>query len=263
MRKSIALAVLVASLVSASPGQADNNIWRKMPNNVPAGDWQCAAHVVHRPEINSDNTPYNDYVPTDDELRAFRAANASSTNPLKKYVTGRSHLPAGASTDDLIQWGSCKWGIPTDWLRAQYAVESNWHQMWKPWYGLGDLVCKMSPETQAQYPEVSRTTCGDGSLGAYTSLGITQVKWAPDGSIGRGTEPLRWKSTTFNIDYEAETVRWFYNGLCNWCGSGYSAGQQWESIGAWFNPAPWNNSGMRSYIQKVQQNLASRSWESY
>ena len=91
-------------------------------------------------------------------------------------------------------------------------------------------------------------------------MGIAQVKWSPDGSVGAGTEPLRWESTAFNLDYYAATVRYYYDGYCSWCGRGYAAGQQWNSIGAWFNPYPWNNSGQQSYIQEVQRELALRTW---
>ena len=73
-----------------------------------------------------------------------------------------------------------------------------------------------------------------------------------------GTEPLRWKSTAFNVDYWGAQVRYYYDGRCSWCGTGYAAGQSWNSIGAWFAPTPWGSS--TTYIQHVRDKLAARAW---
>jgi hypothetical protein len=86
------------------------------------------------------------------------------------------------------------------------------------------------------------------------------VKWLPDGSVGAGTEPLRWKSTAFNVDFQGATIRYYFDGLCSWCTSGYSSGQEWNSIGAWFSPYPWSNSGAQAYVRAVQGYLAAKPW---
>jgi hypothetical protein len=228
---------------------------------TPLSDSKAASLVAHRPENRPDNTTYNDYVPTDAELSAFHSADGVF-NPLTRYVTGRPGL-SDPSTDDLIQWAAQKWGIPEDWLRAEYVQESNWHQNLGPNRGWGDAR-SMSESECLQHPSFARIDSdGDGHCdGAYESLGITQVKWQPSNSPHPGTEPLRWKSTAFNVDYQAATVRYYYDGLCTWCGPGYSAGQAWNSIGAWFSPKPWLNSGQLGYIAKVQTKLADVVWES-
>jgi hypothetical protein len=226
---------------------------------TPLSDGEAATLVTHRPENRPDNAVANDYVPTDAELEAFHSASGIF-NPLTRYVTGQPGLP-DPSTDDLIQWAAQKWGIPEDWLRAEYVQESNWHQNLGPNRGWGDSR-SMSESECLQHPSFARIDSnGDGHCdGAYESLGITQVKWRPSNSPHPGTEPLRWKSTAFNIDYQAAAVRYYYDGLCNWCGSGYSAGQAWNSIGAWFNPTPWLNTGQLDYITRVKSNLANRTW---
>ena len=96
----------------------------------------------------------------------------------------------------------------------------------------------------------------------YESLGIAQIKWAPNGSVGAGTEPLRWESTAFNLDYYAATVRYYYDGGCGWCSAGYHAGQQWNSIGAWFSPQPWANASALGYVDAVRAALAEHRWTS-
>jgi hypothetical protein len=155
------------------------------------------------------------------------------------------------STDDLIQWTAHKWGIPEDWIRAQMAVESWWTQT-----DLGDRAT-VSGSWYSLYPTQSRVA---GTSDVYQSMAISQVKWRPDGSDDPGTEPLRWKSTAFALDFYAAKIRFFYNGHCSWCANGYAAGQQWNSIGGWYEPYPWGNSGQQGYIAKVQSDLANRVW---
>ncbi len=224
---------------------------------VPLTDAQAAACVTHKPEVHADNTVFNAYIPTEAQLSSFHTA-AASFSSLSKYVDGRDGLNA-PSTDDLIQWGACKWGIPTDWLRAEYVVESNWHQFQGgnpdgtgkgiEGRGFGDLASSNFWSS----PNAALTTAG-----AWTSLGITQVKSRPSSDPHPGTKDLRWKSTAFNIDYQAGILRYYYNGSCGWCSFKY-AGQQWPSIGAWFSPGS-NDTGAIDYQNKVKTVLAERRW---
>lgn len=227
------------------------------PRTRPLSDAQAAALVRREPETRPANALANDYVPSASELAAFYCAvnqqgqTTLRANPLNRYVDGRDGLRA-PSTDELIQWVAHKWTIPEDWIRADMAEESWWRMstlsdratVSSSWYGL--------------YPATARISA---SSDVYESMGIAQIKWRPDGSDGAGTEPLRWKSTAFNLDYYAASVRYFYDGDCSWCGAGYGRGQQWNSIGAWYSPYPWANSGALSYIQSVQSTLSQRPWE--
>jgi hypothetical protein len=223
---------------------------------LPLTDAQAAALVVPEPETVAANAQANSYVPTSAELAAFYAAKNTAgqstvaVNPLNRYVTGRPGI-ADPSTDDLIQWVSAKWGIPTDIIRAEMVLESRWQQS-----ALSDRRT-VSAAWYKEYPASARVA---GSQDVLQSAGIAQVKWAPDGSVGAGTEPLRSESTAFNLDYYAATVRFYYDGDCDWCSSGYSSGQAWNSVGAWYSPAPWANSAAQNYIHEVQDGLAARTW---
>jgi hypothetical protein len=161
------------------------------------------------------------------------------------------------STDDLIQWAAHKWGIPENWLRAEYVVESYWNQ-----FNLGDDT-RVSSRWYRLYPYQSRIP---HTSNVYQSLGITQVRWAPDGSLGAGTEPLRWESTAFNVDEQAATVRFYYDNpsgaRSSWGDPTYRPCQAWPSIGAWYNPYPWGNAGQADYIRTVRGDLAARQWSS-
>jgi hypothetical protein len=201
-------------------------------------------------------------VPTAEELHAFYRARSSAglttvkRDPYLRFVTGGF----SGTTDEIIQWAAWKWGIPADWLRAVYVDESWWRQSAR-----GDLHY-VGLTNVWKYPPQSRQTNGGG---AYTgrvweSLGLSQVKWRPDGSLGSGTEPLRWKSTAFSVDYHAATVRWFYDNPGHtrsaWGDTRYRPHERWLSIGGWYEPYPWNNAQQRDYVSEVQQILAERTW---
>ncbi|MEA2213035.1 MAG: hypothetical protein QOF83_2983 [Solirubrobacteraceae bacterium] len=224
------------------------------PGRRPLSDARAASLVVHHRELRPGNARANAYVPSAAQLRAFHSARdqygvVDQGVREFRYVTGRSGL-RHPSTDDLIQWVAHKWGIPEDWIRAQLAQESWWRQN-----DLGDEAT-VSARWYRRYPKQARRSHNR----VFSSMGISQVKWIPDGSEDPGSEPLRWKSTAFALDLYAAKVRFFYNGDCSWCGAGYSRGQAWNSIGGWYEPTPWNNSGQHWYITQVKGYLAGRVW---
>jgi F5/8 type C domain-containing protein len=235
----------------------------------PLSDIQAASHVCAAVENRPNNTKTNDYVPTSSQLQAFYSSDTNNVNqtvvqfnPYYQDVTGNYT----GTTDELIQWASWKWGIPTDWLRAEYALESNWNQSETnsagqalEGFGFGDEAT-VSASDYSKYPAVAQ----QGNNEVYQSMGITQVKWTPEGSVGAGTEPLRWESTAFNIDYQAATIRFYFDNpsgdRSSWGDSSYQAGQEWNSLGGWFEPYPWANSGQEQYISEVQCRLNSQIW---
>lgn len=207
------------------------------------------------PEIRPDNTSANQYTPSEVELQTFLSGERdqygqlpAQANPLLAKVTGGFT----GTTDEIIQWAAQKWGIPEDWVRAMAVKETDWHMS-----GRGDRKTVRDPMS---YPAISRIA---GTSDVYQSLGIVQVRWDhPDAnSTGLGTESLRWRSTAFNLDYALADIRFYYDGLCSWCSGGYSAGQPWASLAAWYNPYPSNNAGQLGYVGSVQTILAARTWE--
>jgi hypothetical protein len=237
----------------------------------PLSDRRAAALVTHERETRPYNArryslvgrryqPLNAYVPTAAQVHKFLTARISDGrtvvqfNPYFHFVDGRDGL-RHPSTDDLIQWAAHKWGIPENWLRAEYVQESYWNG-----FALGD-VATVRRRWYRLYPFQARVP---HSLGVYQSMGITQVQWIPDGSVGAGTEPLRWRSTAFNIDYQAATVRFYYDNprgtRSSWGDRSYAPCEKWASIGGWFEPYPWHNGGQQQYIREVQHHLQAREW---
>jgi hypothetical protein len=238
---------------------------------TPLTDAEAAALVTREPETRPLNArPYtldgrrypavNDYIPTAAQIRRFRSSHTSSGqpalrfNPYLRYVDGRDtlHHP---STDDLIQWSAHKWGIPENWLRAEYVQESYWSQFW-----LGDE----HPVPQSWYDRYPPQARVRNTPEVYRSMGITQVQWEPNGALGPGSEPLRWQSTAFNLDYQAAMVRFYYDNpggaRSAWGDASYAPCQQWESIGGWYRPYPWGNPDQAGYVTKVRADLADRAW---
>ncbi len=252
-------AVSAVSAVSAVKASASSSAWRPYNHTSfkPLSDSAAAALVAPAPENRPANTAANDDMPTASQLQTFRGAvdnwgdSILVADPYYKYVTG--HYTG--TTDEIIQWAAEKWGIPADVLRAQYVQESNWKMS-----QLGDLAT-VTPAQYLRYPPQARVP---GTDEVYESMGISQVKWTPDGSSGAGTEPMRWESTAFNVDYQAATVRFYFDDPSNarsaWGDSTYSPGQDWNSIGGWYEPYPWLNSGQMNYIQDVQAQLAAHPW---
>jgi hypothetical protein len=226
---------------------------------TPLSDAAAAACVVPTGEAVPANSQANAYMPTDAELQAFHSAKTDNGDTIDserwytRYVTGRPGLPH-PTTDELIQWGAHKWGIPEDWLRAQYEQESGWKQS-----DQGDLRTEPS-SWLSLFPSFSCPTVTQ----CFESLGITQVKWRPDGSDDAGTEPLRWKSVAFNIDFECSILRYFYDnpyGLrSSWGDSSYHPLDGWLSLGGWFEPYPYGNSNQLDYVAQVKRHLADRDW---
>ena len=274
--------LILAASVRTIPERDPQTSWAPCNRNAhngkpstfrPLSDPQAAALVTGEPETRPYNArPYairgkgypavNDYVPTAAQIHEYRDSRTSTGaplvrfNPYSRYVDGLDGIP-NPSTDDLIQWAAHKWGIPENWLRAEYVVESYWNQ-----FQLGDAT-GVSSRWYALYPYQSRIP---HTRKVYQSLGIAQVRWRPDGSLNPGTEPLRWESTAFNLDEQAATLRFYYDNPAgarsSWGDPTYTPCQKWESIGAWYNPYPWGNALQAAYIRHVRSELGGRVWVS-
>ncbi len=250
----LAVAATVVDVGRGSLAQAPVTTWRA---SAPLADVQAAGRVARAAEIRPENGAANRYRPSAAELEAFHASRfgagpnagkvADVLIPQRRHVTGAFT----GTTDEILQWAAHKWGIPEDVLRAVAHQESTWRQA-----TLGD---RSKVSDVRAYPRQARISATE----VYESMGLMQIKWRADGSLNPGTEPLRWKSTAFNVDYYGALIRFYFDGSADpWFSStsSYGAGQGWESIGAWYQPTPWRNSGQLAYIEKVKAKVAKRTW---
>lgn len=177
------------------------------------------------------------------------AINACSvwSKDLYVYATRVDGLFTG-TTDEILQWGACKWGLDENMQRARAVKESTWDQ------------AEISDYTS------DATLCSSFGLTApcYQSYGILQIK-ASTGPGYPDTYPYSKNSTPFNVDYSLAWIRGCFDGYDTWLGNQprstrpYTAGDMWGCVGAWYS-GNWYDSGAQTYINQVRQILADKTW---
>jgi hypothetical protein len=152
------------------------------------------------------------------------------------------------TTDEILQWGACKWGLDEDVLRARAVEESGWHQ-----------------STRGDHTSNPRLCSSFGaSAPCYQSYGILQIK-ASEGIGYPDTYPYSQNSTAFNVDYSSAWLRACFDGYDTWLNSApettrpYLAGDLWGCVGAWYS-GKWHDSSAQIYIIAVKERLASKEW---
>ncbi len=199
-----------------------------MPGAVLPSGATCASRIVRSLfEPRTDNAQ-----PNKTKGRSGVLVDGASEEWNVKFA-GRIDGNFTGTTDEIIQWGACKWGFEVDLVRAVAAQESWWHM----------------------------STVGDNG----ESFGLMQVR-AP---VHEGTYPLSVQSTAFNVDYALAWRRACFEGTFTWMTAknpSYKAGDEWGCVGAWFS-GNWydgdvnvSHSGANWYISKVKEYKNQRIW---
>ena len=229
-----------------------------LPAGYPQPDGTCASKVRSVPENRPDNITANNTMPPNTGAKVPWGTGDDSFTlwPTERaYVTG--HYTG--TTDEILQWGACKWGLDEDLLRADAVNESHWHQL-----DIGD-------QSHCGY------ALGEGSYG------LLQVQNACNGKLILGGFPDVQNETALDVDFTAARDRacfdgafrgWMYDGLTVQQDiqqhESYSdpvpltgdRGQDyvlWGCIGNWFSGGWWD-SGARSYVASVQNYFVSKPW---
>lgn len=193
------------------------------PGSPLPSDKECASKVRHSP---FEPRPQN-----------FTANNTKASGGpyisdvfMPEKITGNFT----GTTDEIIQWGACKWGFDEDIIRAIAVQESSWK--------MDDV--------------------GDNGR----SFGLLQIKR----TVHDNTYPFSANSTSFNVDYALSYRRACFEGYHSWIRkkgySNYSKGDEWGCIGAWFSgkwydgDANISHSGGNWYIKEVKNHLQNRTW---
>ena len=95
------------------------------PGSALPSDAVCAARVRQKSENKRVNAVYNattGHQRLGDDL--FSGSDPRANTEIAVRVTGNF----SGTTDMILQWAACKWGIDEDIVRAQAAVESWWRQ---------------------------------------------------------------------------------------------------------------------------------------
>ncbi len=217
-----------------SPSHPTGHFSTLPPGTPLPSDSECAGRVRRGvPEKRPGNTPYNQTT-----WHTEPGLNDSWSERATGNFTG--------TTDEIMQWVACKWGIDEDIVRAQAVRESYWEQTAGGDYTGDSNSCHPSVRGQSPCPE---------------SLGILQVRYnyhepAMNGSIA---------STAYNLDYAYARWRACYEGTLDWLnqferGGTYSGGDEWGCVGVWF-AGRWRTADANWYIGEVQNVLQDRTWE--
>ena len=183
------------------------------------------------------------------------------------YHVGSSFFPAGDSpqvaklapmisgeftgtTQEILQWAACKWGIDQNVVFAQAAVESWWQQG-----KLGDWT------SNAELCPPGHGIGADGKPGECPqSYGILQDRYSIEKSAWPGIDV----STAMNVDAAYAIWRSCYDGYETWlnntsAGHPYQAGDLWGCVGRWF-AGNWYTPAATAYIDSVQRYLSEQVW---
>lgn len=207
---------------------------------------ECAVQV-HRSswEPRPDNDAANHSVPTAQQIAGLvlRGPDNGPDN-LGRHITGNFT----GTTDEILQWVSCKWGINVNIVRAQATVESGWHQN-----QLGDQTNDASLCPPGTW---NGTSC-------YQSYGILQIKYIDN----KTTWPMSRDDTAFSAEYTYRSIRSCYEGWATYLYditpvvgyARYHPGDIWGCIGWWYSGS-WYDHGALAYIKSVKMHLANKQW---
>ena len=216
---------------------------------LPSGA-QCARWVRASPdlEIRPGNQPFNrtagqrlgpGFLPTGDR-------------PQAKRLAARINGDFTGTTQEILRWAACKWGIDQNIVFAQAAAESSWQQDKLGDWGTDGTRCPPGHGLGA-----------DGRPGECPqSYGILQDRYP----YWRAAWPGIAASTAMNADVAYAVWRSCYDGYEIWLrntappAQPYRAGGLWGCVGRWF-AGSWYTPAADSYIRRVQELLRQRVWD--
>jgi len=225
--------------------------------SLPSGA-QCTAAVLSSapaPELRVQNAAANRTTPTPEQLAKFHAFPVKgSFVPPSDFARVDGEFTG--TTDQILRWGACKWGVDENVVRAQAAAESHWLQS-----TVGDSTS-----------DFSLCPPGSGYPGAWDgghcmqSYGIMQMKYKSFGGW-----PLSKDSTAFNVDFRLAYQRACMNGDISYLPqeipalgyprypNGDTDEMLWGCMGDWFS-GDWYDSGALKYIAEVKSLLVREGW---
>ncbi|MGH7913802.1 MAG: hypothetical protein ACREPW_04020 [Candidatus Binataceae bacterium] len=258
--------VLLGTSSVASSAQAASHFSTLGSTAALPTDALCAILIPATPETIAGNVAFNHTVPTAAQLALFHRHPVWSGPPASDFARVDGNYTG--STDMILRWAACKWGIDEDVVRAQAWTESKWIQGGpNPGQGMGDKRFSISQCVQGSFTALWNYQCPNC---CWTSWGILQTKvyyeW--------GTWPMIKDSTAFNADYRYADQRACMNGdYSSYFASrakqpnGYAADIAsgdldrilWGCIGKHYSGS-WYDSHAIGYIKEVKGYLASKPW---
>ena len=227
-----------------------NNYTTLPPGSALPSDSTCASNVTRSAfEPRPDNYAANHQVPTAAQIANLHPWDPSigmddKSDSLRQRVTGNFT----GTTDEILQWVACKWGIDPNIVRAEAVTESYWHES-----QLGDYTTNQSLCPPGTW---NGTSC-------YQSYGILQIKY----TYFQSEWPMSRNDTAFNADIVYGWLRNCYEGWADYLYQRtpvagyprYHAGDIWGCLGFWFSGG-WYDQGAINYINVTKGHYAQKPW---
>jgi len=222
------------------------------PGSALPSDATCAARIQRKPENKGVNAVYNatmGHQHLGDDI--FSGSDPRANTEIAARVTGSFT----GTTDMILQWAACKWGMDEDVVRAQAAIESWWRQSAKGDWGTSADRCPPGHGLGVDDPINHPDECPE-------SWGILQTRFPYERSAWPGMAD----STAFEADTAYAIWRACFEGYEVWLnqvdrGRDYAPGDMWGCVGRWY-AGRWHTPEAEAYITKVKSYLDSRIWES-
>jgi hypothetical protein len=215
------------------------------PGSTLPSETACASRVRRSSwEPRPDNYTANHSIPTAQQIAGLASWGDPKQDSILRQITGSFT----GTTDEILQWAACKWGVDEDIIRAEAVAETHWLQS-----GLGDWT-------------TDRGLCPPGiwnGRGCYQSYGILQIKY-----IYSSTEwPMSRDDTAFSAEYAYALIRDCYEGWVSYLYNDiplpgyprYHASDLWGCIGRAYS-GKWYDQDAIQYINIVKTHLANKIW---
>lgn len=241
-----------ASSASASASASAYSFPLLAPGAALPSEASCAAHIQRASwEPRPQNTAANQRIPSGAQLAALSVWGAAMgldprADQLRQQMTGGFT----GTTDEILQWVACKWGVPVDVVRAEAVVESSWLQSTQGDQTSDQSVCPPG-------------TWSGGSCNQ--SYGILQIMYQYNASAW----PMSRDDTAFSAEYVYGMIRACYEGWTTYLRAmtplpgypAYRAGDLWGCLGRWYSGG-WYDQGAIDYIAKVKAVYDQKPWRS-
>jgi hypothetical protein len=289
--------------IPASVGSAAPPAGGYLTSLAPAGSWsslpsdaQCAAQVHQSTwEPRPENLVQNNTMPAPGAMAASfaarpRAQGATYNSLWDTWLLPRIDGQFTGTTDEIIQWAACKWGLPDNLIRADAVTESTWFQYLNYmnagcyWLrGCGDAFSSATSSSVTYCKGIAASGGHDYQLDPVTTAGaypyrpaaglcpktfsiLGIMSWddpaweAPYPAYAgnqNGTFPFTRDSTAAAVDYWAGYIRGCYEGWITWLNP--IPGDIWGCLGAWYS-GDWYSTAANGYISEVQKEETNHTW---
>lgn len=234
------LLLLIALLLTASCGNVPAAATDQSARPTPASDRDCAAQVRPGREVRPENTAANHAMPP----AGYRIPDWPADGYAPQFnavIVPRIGGRFTGTTDQILAWGACRWGLPADVVRAMAVEESDWVQ-----------------STTGDVSDDPEACVGGAQPPCPASFGILQLK----ARYRPGSWPYSQQDTAFNVDYALGVIRGCYDGWVTYLHGGYRAGDLWGCLG-WHYSGEWRDADALGYIARVRSALAAAPWRSW